>query len=414
MTISIFGLFSIFITLLVIITMINHVYFKLPSTIAIMSGSLIIALLANLAHAFGIPSIAAFATNVMNQVDFYNLLINGMLSFLLFAGALTIDLSTLKAEAKLIGSITIIGVIISTVLLGLLIHLLSVAFGHPLELINCFIFGALISPTDPIAVLATFKKLGAPKRIRVIVAGESLFNDGVGIVMFMTLTHFVTHHEAVTLTSVSKLFCQQALGGTFFGMIIGYLAHLLMKLSKDTLINILITLAVTTAGYSLAQVLQVSGPLAMVAAGIFIGNRTLQQQSKQPAVTTLHLFWEIIDEVLNAVLFLLLGLELLTIKTTPLIVLAALGSIPLALITRYASVLPPLLLSKNRHSKDPSLIRILTWGGLKGGLAVALALSLPHQMPEFDRTLILCMTFAIVTFSIIVQGSTIKKCLPKE
>ncbi len=379
-----------------------------------MSGALIIAIIINIASYFGVTAISDFAKNLMNTVNFRELLMQWMLSFLLFAGSLTIDFSTLKSEAKTITIVTFCGVIISTFLLGYMIYGLLILLNHPMQLPLCFLFGALISPTDPIAVLATFKKLGASKKIRVLVAGESLFNDGVGIVMFYTLLHFVAGSDKPTIANISKLFCQQALGGMCLGMLIGYLAYLVIKKSNDHLISILTTLTLTTAGYALASALNVSGPLAMVVAGIFIGNKAQRGSNEDKINQTLYMFWEVIDEVLNAVLFLLLGLELIIISAPIGVTIATICAVPLALLSRFISVAIPLkIIIKNKKSSN-EIIRIFTWGGLKGGLAVALALSLPAAIPLAARSTIICMTFAIVTFSIIVQGGSVKKCLPKN
>ena len=379
-----------------------------------MSGALIISILINAASFFGVTAISDFANNLMSTVNFRELLMQWMLSFLLFAGSLTIDFSTLKSEAKTISIVTFCGVIFSTFLLGYFIYGLLILLKHPMQLPLCFLFGALISPTDPIAVLATFKKLGASKKIRVLVAGESLFNDGVGIVMFYTLLHFVAGTDKPTIANISKLFCQQALGGMCLGMLIGYLAHLVIKSSKDHLISILTTLTITTAGYALASTLDVSGPLAMVVAGIFIGNKAQKGSSEDKINKTLYVFWEVIDEVLNAILFLLLGLELIVISAPIGVTIATICAIPLALLSRFISVAVPLKMIIKNNSICHQTIRILTWGGLKGGLAVALALSLPDSIPMTARSTIICMTFAIVTFSIIVQGGTVSKCLPKN
>jgi monovalent cation:H+ antiporter, CPA1 family len=409
-----FAVISIFMLLLVTITYINHQYFHLPTTIAVMSGALIISILIATANYFDINIISNFSKQLMLSVNFDHLLMQWMLSFLLFAGSLNIDFSTLKSEAKTISIITLLGVVISTFLLGYLIYGILILLHHPMQLQSCFIFGALISPTDPIAVLATFKKLGASKKIRVIVAGESLFNDGVGIVMFYTLLHFAGN-TSPTIGNISKLFCQQTLGGICFGMLIGYLAHLTIKKSNDHLISILTTLTLTTAGYTIASYLSVSGPLAMVVAGIFIGNKAQRGSNEDKINKTLYIFWEVIDEVLNAALFLLLGLELIVISAPIGIIIAALCAIPLALLARFISIIIPLRLCIKNNKIRNETLRVLTWGGLKGGLAVALALSIPkHLLPAAEKNIIICMTFAIVTFSIIVQGSTVSRCLPKK
>ena len=378
-----------------------------------MSGALIISLLIMLGHSIGISTIADVAKKVVDSIDFKQLLMQWMLSFLLFAGSLTIDFDTLKSEAKIISVVTVFGVILSTFLLGFGVYGLLYSLKQPLPLIICLLLGALISPTDPIAVLATFKKLGASKRVRVIVAGESLFNDGVGIVMFYSLLHFVTSHDPLTATNITKLFCQQSLGGILLGGLLGYLAHIIIYKSNDFLISILTTLTITTAGYSIASILGVSGPLAMVVAGIFIGNKAQGNTRNASLRNSLYTFWEVIDEVLNACLFLLLGLELVVISASSTTVMAGLCAIPLALLARGISVAIPLALTRTRATEYGRLLKILTWGGLKGGLAVALALSLPLSIPASARNTVIFITFSIVTFSILFQGGTIKKSLPQ-
>ncbi len=415
MSTDIYTLISLFLTLTVAITFANHKLFKLPTSIGVMSGSLMLALAIIIAKNVGFNAIAIYANQIMSQVDFHALLMKWLLSFLLFAGSLTIDFNQLKSHAKLISIVTLFGVIISTIIVGYIINLILSALGSPLPLIYCFLFGALISPTDPIAVLATFKKYKANKNIRVIIAGESLFNDGVGIVVFFTLFQLTFNAIPITALSISKLFCQQTLGGLAYGIVIGLIAQKIISESKDYLIAILVTLSITTAGYSLAMSLGISGPLAMVVSGIFLSNYAKKGTQEAKVNHMLDTFWEIIDEVLNTVLFLLLGLELITLHLDWNDALASIIAIPVALFSRYISIAIPLQFLKSNTVKQKDLRRILTWGGLRGGLAVALALSLPETTSTAAfRNIIICMTFSIVTFSIIVQGSTIGKLIPRK
>ena len=415
MNTDIYTLISLFLTLTVAITFANHKLFKLPTSIGVMSGSLIIALAVIITRNLGFDAIAIYANRIMAQVDFHNLLMKWLLSFLLFAGSLTIDFNQLKSHAKLISIVTLFGVIVSTAILGYSTHLLLSALGTPLPLIYCLLFGALISPTDPIAVLATFKKYKANKNIRIIIAGESLFNDGVGIVVFFTLFQLTFNAIPISALSIGKLFCQQTLGGVAYGIAIGLIAQKIINESKDHLIAILVTLTITTAGYSLAMRLGISGPLAMVVSGIFLSNYAKKGTQEAEVNRMLNTFWEIIDEVLNTVLFLLLGLELITLQLTWNDALASIIAIPAALCSRYISIATPLAFLKYSNVEQKDLRRILTWGGLRGGLAVALALSLPETTSTAAfRNIIICMTFSIVTFSIIVQGSTIGRLIPKK
>lgn len=359
-----YTLSAIVITLAVAIAYINHRTLKIQMTIAIMAGSLLISLLLFILQHAGITDLTQQTQALLIQTNFHQLLINGMLSFLLFAGSLTIDFEHFKAQKWPIGILASLGTILSTLLIGAAIYGLITLFGFKLPFLFCLLFGALISPTDPIAVLATFKEIKAPKKLETIVAGESLFNDGVGIVIFLTLYQLTFQGVPITFKAVSVLFLQQAIGGIGFGIVIGYLAQKLIATAKDHRIAILITLAVVTGGYNLALALSISGPLAMVVAGIFVANNTANNQTHRDL---LHLFWEIIDDVLNAVLFLLIGFELLAIDVTWSHLLLALITIPIVLLIRLATVSLPIKLLHKKRLPEPYTITILTWGGLRGG-----------------------------------------------
>lgn len=398
-----YTLTAIVLSLAVLIAIINHHTIKLQMTIAIMAGSLLISLFLLILEHIGFSNIAIHTKELLLETHFHRLLINGMLSFLLFAGALTIDFEHFKNQIWEIGILATITTIFSTGLIGVALYALLPLFHINMPLLFCFLFGALISPTDPIAVLATFKEVNAPKKLETCVAGESLFNDGVGIVIFLTLYQLTFNGAPITFSSVSQLFLQQAIGGIGFGLILGFLAKKLITLAQDHRIAILITLAIVTGGYNLALTLSVSGPLAMVVAGIFVANTTRSDNVSGQDI--LHLFWEIIDDILNAVLFLLIGFELLVIHVSWGNSLLALSAIPLVLLARLVTVAIPMKLLQLTRTPEPFTITILTWGGLRGGLAVALALSLPSSS---YRDLILLMTFAVVAFAIIIQGITIK------
>jgi len=260
-------------------------------------------------------------------------------------------------------------------------------------------------PTDPIAVLATFKEIKVPKSLEVSIAGESLFNDGIGIVIFLTLYQLAFNGVPITWGNVSLLFLEQAAGGIAYGVILGLIAHFLMKKTTDPKMAILITLAVVTGGYNLALAIHISGPLAMVVAGIFVGNKVRSSSAEDKTHNALETFWEVVDELLNAVLFLLIGFELLTINISEHELWAVFLAIPLVLLVRLFTVAVPMKFFQIKRGPEPYTISILTWGGLRGGLAVALALALP---PSKYRDLILAMTYGIVVFAIVVQGLTIK------
>jgi monovalent cation:H+ antiporter, CPA1 family len=395
---------AIIISLAVFLGYINHRFIKMQMTIAIMSGSIIISLLMLLSKHFGYTSIADRTTVMIQSLDFRSLLLNGMLSFLLFAGAFTVDFETLKQNKWEIGTLASISTIASAFIVGILTYYLLPFLGVHLDFIYCMLFGALISPTDPIAVLATFKEVGAPKQLDVCVAGESLFNDGVGIVIFTTLIQLTGSHHDVHASGVIMLFLRQAIGGVFYGWIVAMIISRLIAHTADKKMAILLTLAMVTGSYALALWMDISGPLAMVVAGIIIGHHARSGKYGADIHEVLDIFWELIDEIMNAILFLLIGFELLTLKLFPHEIWAMLLGIPFVLLVRLITVAIPMKYFSLKKTTIPYTISILTWGGLRGGLAVALALSLPEG-PE--RSFILGITYAIVAFAVIVQGITI-------
>jgi CPA1 family monovalent cation:H+ antiporter len=409
--VSIYALASMILTLAVFATYFNERYLKMPTTIAIMSSSILLSLLLILIGRYTQFGLDDIITKELKNLDFHALLIDGMLSFLLFAGSLHVDITHLKQHKWEVGVLATLGTIASTFLVALLIYYLLPLISIHLDFIYCLLFGALISPTDPIAVLATFKELHAPKQLDVKVAGESLFNDGVGIVMFLSLYQFAFSGKALSLGAVSFLFLQQAVGGIAYGLVCGLVITQLIKSIENYKVEILLTLVVTTGGYILANSLGVSGPLAMVTAGIYIGNSGRHTAMSEKSRNNLDTFWELIDEVLNAVLFLLIGFEILILETRLSDIMAAFIAIPLVLFVRFITVAIPMSLFKLRKKYAPYTITILVWGGLRGGLAVALALALPQS---HDRELILLMTYAVVMFSILVQGLTIKSLVEKS
>lgn len=398
---------SLLFSLAVFIAYINHRFIKIQMSIAVMSGGLFISLALLLAHAFGFSSIGIQAQQLIKQLHFRDLLIDGMLSFLLFAGGLSIKIEHLWQRKWEISVLAIFSTIASTfVVAGLLYYSLGLLKVN-LPFIDCLLFGALISPTDPIAVLAMCKSMQAPKLLEATIAGESLFNDGVGIVLFVTIYHITTMGGDTSFHSVLSLFAQQAIGGIFYGLLLGAAGRLLIGSIDDAELSILITIVIATAGYLFAQKLNVSGPLAMVVAGILIGNA--QRQSAQSSYPVVQ-FWEIIDTILNTLLFLLIGFELLALPLNAWLYIASLLAIPLVLISRAVTVCLPISVFKLRKTYKPHTINILIWGGLRGGLAVALALSIPTGAYQ---QWILAMTYGVVAFSIIVQGLTIKPLVKK-
>ncbi len=403
---STYAIIAFLLNLATALAYINHRFIKMQPTIAIMAGSLLLSLTLIIMGSFGY-GIQAYekVSMLINSLDFHDLLMDGMLSFLLFAGALNVDLNDLNRVKWEILSLAVFGTIASCFLIATITYGMLDWLGLHLTYNYCLLFGALISPTDPIAVMATLKQIAAPRALNVKIAGESLFNDGVAIVLFITIYRITFGDgEAVTATSILLLFSQQAIGGVLYGILLGLVTYKLMKPIDDHKTEILLTLTVTTGGYIFAQEIGVSGPLAMVMAGLFIGNRGKNFAMSPQSRKSLYEFWELIDEILNAVLFLLIGFEILSLHDVSSSILPGILAIPLVLLVRAVTVALPMGLFKLKKSYPPYTTTIIIWGGLRGGLAVALALVIPGT--EAERILILTMTYMVVLFSILVQGST--------
>lgn len=393
---------TITVVLASIFAYINHRWIKWPPTIGIMVLSLIssiILVLTGSSHFL----LSRKAVQLVSSIDFEDVLMNFMLSFLLFAGAIHIDAGKLKKERLPIIILATLATIISTFLVGGMVWYLFKLFHFPIPFIYCLLFGALISPTDPIAVLGILKEAKIPATLELKISGESLFNDGVAVVIFMSIAE-VARSGDFHVIDVSKLFLQEAVGGLVFGAIIGSAGYWAMRTIDDYKVEVMITLAVVMGGYLAAGYLHVSGPLAMVVAGIIIGNKA--KESGVSAVTRDYLgkFWELIDEILNAVLFLLIGFEMLIIKINGTVLIIGCISILIVLLARWISVVLPVSVLRYKIVFEKNAIAILTWGGLRGGISVALALSLGSKMYRDEFVLI---TYVIVVFSILVQGLTI-------
>lgn len=403
---SIYIAFSLLITIAIGFAYINFRFIKMQTTSAIMVGSISLSFLLLLLDKFGLSHFDVRIEHLVARLHFHDLLINGMLSFLLFAGALTINWRDFKNQRWEIFVLAIFSTLASTFLVAGLSYLILNWVGITIPFKYCFLFGALISPTDPIAVLAMLTDMKAPKKLAVIIAGESLFNDGVGIVIFITAYQIVFSTTPPTIHSTLILFSQQALGGIGFGLILGFSCNYLMRGISDNKLQILLTIAVATGGYALAGYLNVSGPLAMVVAGIMVGNACRENQNQsEVSYQILEGFWEIIDELLNAVLFLLIGFEILLMSHHTHQIFACLIAIPLVLLVRAITVSVPMRYFKAKRKYPADTVNILIWGGLRGGLAVALALSIPNNS---YRDLILSMTYSIVLFAILIQGTSVK------
>lgn len=395
---------SILIVLAAVFAYINHRWIKWPPTIGIMVLSLVCSILL---AAFGSSHslLSDKAVQLASSIDFREVLLNFMLSFLLFAGAIHIDAGKLKKERWPILILSTLGILISTFFVGGAVWYLFGLFHLPLPFIYCLLFGSLISPTDPIAVLAILKQAKIPSSLEVKISGESLFNDGVAVVVFITIFETARSGGAdISIINVGKLFLQEAVGGILFGLVLGYAGFYAIRSIDDYKVEVLITLALVMGGYFLADSLHISGPLAMVVAGIICGNKVKDEAMSDASWDYLGKFWELIDEVLNAILFLLIGLEMLIIKINPVILLIGAIAILIVLLARWLSVYFPILILRYKLNFEKNAVAILTWGGLRGGLSVALALSLS---PEMHRDEFVLITYVIVIFSILVQGLTI-------
>lgn len=395
---------AILLTLSAVFSYLNYRFIKLPTAIGIMLISLVISLLLLITGKLGFYNVSQQASDLIKNIDFHTTLVNGMLSFLLFAGALHINLNELSQQKWVIFILATVGVVSSTFIIGGMSWVILNALELKVSFIYCLLFGALISPTDPIAVLGILKTVGIPKTLEIKISGESLFNDGVAVVVFLVLLGIATGESEATVSSVGSLFIQEAVGGAVYGLLIGGLCFYMLRSVNNYQVEILLTLALVMGGYALAIALHISGPIAMVVAGLLIGNHGRVFAMSESTREHLDTFWELIDEILNAVLFLLIGLEVLILVYQTEYFLAALAIIPVVLLSRFVSVSTPVLLMQRVRKFSPGVIRLLTWGGLRGGISVALALSLP-QGPE--REIILAVTYAIVIFSILVQGLTL-------
>ncbi len=389
---------------------INHVLLKLPHTIGLLVMALVTSLVLLLAErVFPSLSITNTMQAAIGQIDFYATVMEGMLAFLLFAGALHVDFNFLKDQKWAIGALATIGVLISTMIIGGGFWWLAGLFGINVPLAWALVFGALISPTDPVAVLSLLKSVNVPHSLEAKIAGESLFNDGVGVVVFSIVLAIAvgtgSDNGQTGLVHVAELFFVEAGGGVVLGLFTGWLAYRAMATMDQYSLEILITLGVVAATYAIAIRLHISGPIAVVVAGLLVGNRGARIGMSEMTRQHLFEFWELIDEILNSVLFLLIGLEVLIIAFDPSFGWLAVSSIPLVLFARFAAVSIPLISLSRFLPFSTGSIPVLTWGGLRGGISVALALSLPDN--EY-KSVIIVSTYVVVLFSIIVQGLTVK------
>ncbi|TWI52296.1 CPA1 family monovalent cation:H+ antiporter [Pseudomonas duriflava] len=399
---------AVFICFTALLTYVNYRFVGLPPTIGVMVIALVFSVLLQIASWLGFPLLEESIERLIQRIDFNELLMNWMLSFLLFAGALHVDFSELRNYRWPIGLLATVGVLFSTALIGGAAYWILPLLGWQVDLLYCLLFGALISPTDPIAVLGILRSVGAPKSLEITIVGESLFNDGVAVVVFTVLLGILVSGTTPSTGEAVLLFAEEALGGVLLGAVIGYVTYHLLKSIDQYQIEVLLTLALVIGGTALAPHLHVSGPISMVVAGLIIGNRGRQRAMSDITRQYVDGFWELIDEILNALLFVLIGMELLLLPVSGSHLVAALTLAVVILLIRCLSVTPVVFMSSRWRHVAKGTMGILTWGALRGGISVALALSLPVS-PE--RDLVLTLTYIIVLLSILLQGLTIGRLI---
>ncbi len=389
----------------------NVRFLKLPNTIGLMMITIVFTLFV-IALSYLDPTLLNFEKEMISKIDFRELLLEEMLSFLLFAGALHTNFNQLKIQRWPVLMFSTLGVLASTFLVGISMYYVLQLVGMQVGFIYCLLFGALISPTDPIAVLGILKKANVPKKLEAKIVGESLFNDGVGVVVFLTIFQIASFGvDKIEVLDVVQLFGKEVLGGILLGAILGWITYRLLKSIDDYDIEVIITVAAVMGGTVIAQYIHVSAPLAMVTAGLIVGNDTVRNSAMSE--TTEHYvdkFWELLDILLNAILFVMIGMEMLVLVVEGDYIIAGLIAIPLILVCRFLSLLIPINFFRKKLDFVPNTNLIMTWGGLRGGISIALALGLTNEM---HRDLFLVITYIVVIFSIIVQGLTVGKLVKK-
>jgi CPA1 family monovalent cation:H+ antiporter len=408
-------LITLLIFLAAVFTLVNITILKLPSTIGLMAIALMMSI-AILILGYFFPSLIDGAQHIVESFDFEVALLGIMLNFLLFAGALFTNVSAMLKEKVPIIILAVASTIISTFIVGYIMFYAFQLVGYPLDLIYCLLFGALISPTDPIAVLSLTKKFGLSQSLEIKIAGESLFNDGVGVVIFLTLLGIAKKGMAnFDIVEVGMLFGQEVIGGLLFGALLGYLGHkLLDHIDNDHVeLEVLVTISLVFLGGRISELMHVSAPLAMVVMGLMIGNQGMGEKLTNATGVYVFKFWHLLDESLNAILFILIGLEMLVIAQEFEWSYLVIGGIAIAVVlfARLIGVGIPIVIMKRFREFEEKTIQILVWGGLRGGISVALSLSLPTDMP--GKSIIVTATYCVVVFSILVQGMTIEKLLKK-
>jgi CPA1 family monovalent cation:H+ antiporter len=400
-----FQVLAIVVALVAAFGYLNHRFVRLPDAIGITAIGIVVSLVAVVAASFD-PRLAA-AVETAAHFDFAGVLLHGVLGLLLFAGSAHIQIADLAREKWLIATLATLGVVVSTAIVGVAFWAATHLLGLDLPLLACLLFGALISPTDPVAVLAVLKRLGVPKSLEARIAGESLFNDGTGVVVFLTLLQIATAPGGVEPATTALHFVTEVVGGVVFGFAGGSLGVRMLRRVDSHPVEILITLALATGGYALAEALHVSAPIAVVVMGLIVGNRGRREAMSEATQRRLFDFWDVLDDLLNLLLFGLIGLVMMSLTISAVQAAAALSAIAIVLGARLASVGVPIALVPRLRPQRKATITIMTWGGLRGGISIALALSLPAQVS--GRATIVTTTYAVVIFSILVQALTLER-----
>ncbi len=399
--------FSYLIVLAAVFAYVNHRFLKLPGSIGIMVIAIVVSIFLIFFGESVLPKTYGRLNKLMSSINFTEVLMGAMLNFLLFAGAIHVNIKDLKEQFRPVVIFSTVGVLISTFVVGIAMFYILPLVGVKLSFLYCLVFGALISPTDPVAVLSILKKANVSKELETKVAGESLFNDGMAVVVFAVVLQLATGKDVdLTGENIISMLLHEAGGGLALGILLGYTSSRMMRHVDDYIISVLVTLSVVMGGYLIARQFHISGPLTMVAAGLFMGNFNRNFNMKSETQDYLIKFWELIDEILNSVLFLFIGFELLMIKNLNKFTVPGLIAIAVVLLARFLSIWVPTKFMSFRNRFSPQTLKVLVWGGIRGGVSIALAMSIPKGE---NSNIILSITYFVVVFSIVVQGLTIGK-----